>query len=149
MNKLRTIRIGDTDYPMLCDLNVLETLQEEFGSVNTFERKLLGLEFVKDEDGNQVYQADGKPKMTLVDPSIKAIKIALVEMVNEGIAYSAYSEGKQWDMIDDLMLVANCTMPYTEIANIVHEEYKRCFETKKPMPREKKTTRSKKSTSLG
>lgn len=149
MRKLNRIRIGETEYPILCDLNVLETLQEEFGNVNTFERKLLGLEYVKDENGQQVYQEDGRPRMTIVEPSIKAIKIALVEMINEGIAYEAYSEGKQWDMLDDLEILAMCAIPYTELSTIIHDEYKRCFETKKPMPREKKTSRSKKSTSLG
>lgn len=136
--KLNTIQIGNEKYPLLCDLNVLDTIQTEFGSVNEFERKILGLEFQKDEHGNQIYTPEGKPQMYLVDPSIKAIKIALVEMINEGIAYSAYAEGKSWDMVDDLEILALCQIPYTELSTILHNEYKRCFETKKSMPREKR-----------
>lgn len=136
--KLNTIEIGGKKFPILCDLNVLETIQEEFGTVNEFERALLGLKLVKNEDGTQAYREDGSPKMELVEPSIKAIKIALVEMVNEGIAYTAFNEGKSWEMMEDLELLAICTIPYTELAETLHNEYKRCFETKKSMPREAK-----------
>lgn len=142
--KLNMIDIGGKKYPLLCDLNVLEMIQDEFGTVNDFERKLLGLDYVKDEKGNQIYTEDGSPKMKLVEPSIRAIKIALVEMVNEGIAYEAFSQGKSWEMLEDLDILAMCTIPYRELADILHEEYKRCFLTKKPMPRETKRTKSQK-----
>lgn len=142
--KLNKIDIGGTKYPLLCDLNVLETIQTEFGTVNEFERKLLGLEYAKDAEGNQIYKEDDTPAMKLVEPSIRAIKIALVEMVNEGIAYEAYSQGKSWEMLDDLEVLALCTIPYRELADILHDEYKRCFLTKKPMPRETKRTKSQK-----
>lgn len=136
--KLNTINLGGKKYPLLCDLNVLETLQDEFGTVSEFERKLLGVRYVKDSEGNLVYDDDGNARMELVEPSIKAIKIALVEMVNEGIAYEAYSQGRSWEMIDELDVMVMCTIPYSDLANILHDEYKRCFLTKKSTPREKK-----------
>lgn len=136
--KLNTINLGGKKYPLLCDLNVLETLQDEFGTVSEFERKLLGVRYVKDSEGNLIYDEDGNARMELVEPSIKAIKIALVEMVNEGIAYEAYSQGRSWEMIDELDVMVMCTIPYSDLANILHDEYKRCFLTKKSTPREKK-----------
>lgn len=136
--KLNTINLGGKKYPLLCDLNVLETLQDEFGTVSEFERKLLGVRYVKDSEGNLTYDEDGNARMELVEPSIKAIKVALVEMVNEGIAYKAYSQGRSWEMIDELDVMVMCTIPYSDLANILHDEYKRCFLTKKSTPREKK-----------
>lgn len=136
--KLNTINLGGKKYPLLCDLNVLETLQDEFGTVSEFERKLLGVRYVKDSEGNLTYDEDGNARMELVEPSIKAIKVALVEMVNEGIAYEAYSQGRSWEMIDELDVMVMCTIPYSDLANILHDEYKRCFLTKKSTPREKK-----------
>lgn len=136
--KLNTINLGGKKYPLLCDLNVLETLQDEFGTVSEFERKLLGVRYVKDSEGNLVYDEDGNARMELVEPSIKAIKIALVEMVNEGIAYEAYRQGRSWEMIEELDVLVLCTIPYSELASMLHEEYKRCFLTKKSTPREKK-----------
>lgn len=136
--KLNTINLGGKKYPLLCDLNVLETLQDEFGTVSEFERKLLGVRYVKDSEGNLTYDEDGNARIELVEPSIKAIKVALVEMVNEGIAYEAYSQGRSWEMIDELDVMVMCTIPYSDLANILHDEYKRCFLTKKSTPREKK-----------
>lgn len=136
--KLNTITLGGKKYPLLCDLNVLETLQDEFGTVSEFERKLLGVRYVKDSEGNLIYDEDGNARMELVEPSIKAIKVALVEMVNEGIAYEAYSQGRSWEMIEELDVMVVCTIPYSDLANILHDEYKRCFLTKKSTPREKK-----------
>lgn len=146
--KLNTIDIGEKRYPILCDLNVLETLQDEFGSISEFERKLIGLEYVM-EDGKYKYTSEGKPEMKLVDPSLKAIRIALVEMVNEGIAYEAYQKGTTWEMVEEIDILAHCTMPYGDLSSLLHEEYKRCFETKKSMPRESKRKKSQSSTSLG
>ena len=143
MEKLKTIQIGNENYPILCDLNVLDTLQNEFGSVHDFELALMGVKYIKDKDGRQIYTEDGEPQIEVVEPSIKAIKIALVEMVNEGIAYKAYCENKSWDMLEDFEILVNCQIPFSELSNILHEEYKRCFETKKSTPREskrKKTT---------
>lgn len=136
--KLNTITLGGKKYPLLCDLNVLETLQDEFGTVSEFERKLLGVRYVKNSEGDIVYDEEGNARMELVEPSIKAIKVALVEMVNEGIAYEAYSQGRSWEMIDELDVLVLCTIPYSDLANILHDEYKRCFLTKKSTPREKK-----------
>lgn len=143
MDKLTMIDLGGHKYPLLCDLNVLETIQNEFGSINEFELALLGVEYMRDADGKQMYLEDGTPRVMSKEPSIKAIKIALVEMINEGIAYQAYKEGKSWDMLEDLDIVSDCHIPFNELSTILHAEYKRCFETKKPMPREskrKKTT---------
>ena len=46
---LNTIILQGKTYPIRCDINVCEAVQDEFGSLPAFERKLLGLEFQRDE----------------------------------------------------------------------------------------------------
>ena len=60
MKKLRRIIIGDRNYPIKIDLNVLEHIQENYGSISQFEMDILGLKLTKDADGNLVYTEDGK-----------------------------------------------------------------------------------------
>lgn len=129
--KLNTIKIGTVKYPLLCDLNALEHIQDEYESVNAFEMALLGLSLVKDKEGKQIYESDGTPKMNLGEPKIRAIRIALVSMINEGLAYQAYQNGTTYDQVDGEELIASCTIPYYELGKILHAEYKRCFATKK------------------
>lgn len=129
--KLNTITIGAKKYPLLCDLNALEQIQDEYGSVNVFEMELLGLKYVKDDDGKQLYNSNGTPQMEIIEPKMRAIKTALVAMINEGLAYQAYHKGTEYIEVDGADLIANCTIPYFELKDILHAEYKRCFETKK------------------
>ena len=128
---MNTITINGVSYPILCDLNALETIQEEFESINKFEMDLLGLKLVKDEGGKQVYERDGSPKMELIEPKIKAIKIALVAMINEGLRFNAYQSGTACEQVSGEKLIAECEIPYYELARKLHEEYKRCFASKK------------------
>ena len=48
---LNKIEINGTEYPIYCDLNVLDLIQENFESVNEFERGILGLVPLRDKDG--------------------------------------------------------------------------------------------------
>ena len=66
MRKMAGIRIGEKDYPMKMDLNVLEHIQEEYGSINQFERDILGIEYVKDENGKQLSTKAGDCQMRIV-----------------------------------------------------------------------------------
>ena len=44
---LNTITLQGEKYPIRCDINVCEMLQDEFGSLAEFERRLLGLEYAR------------------------------------------------------------------------------------------------------
>lgn len=126
MNKITEINIGGRKEPLFCDLSVLERLQDEFGSLNSFEKALIGLKEETDAEGNVV-------NTYIVEPSMKAINVALVEMINEGRAIRAYEQGKTWEAVDDIEILSICTVPFQILAPIIHQEYKRCFETKKPI----------------
>ncbi len=131
MEKLGRICIAGETYPIKMDLNVLELLQEEFGTVNEFERQLVGIRYRKDGEGKQMYTADGEPLAYMVEPSIKAIKAALPLMINEGLAIEAYREGKPCERLEDMDVVSKCDVSFELLSKIIHEEFKKCFATKK------------------
>ncbi len=131
MEKMKRILIAGRTYPYKIDLNVLEAIQDEYGSISQFERELLGYRFRLDEGGNQIYSEDGEPVMYRVEPSIRAIKAVLPAAINEGLAIEAEERGKEYVPIAEEEVFRNCTISYELLSRMLHEEFKRCFETKK------------------
>ena len=131
MQKLKRIMINGKTYPIKMDLNVLETIQNEYGTINEFERDILGLKFAKDPEGKQIYNEDGEPRMYVGETSIKAIKVALPTMINEGLSIEAEELGKEFEPVEDNYIFRNCNVSYELLGKMIHEEFKRCFEVKK------------------
>ena len=131
MKKLRRIIIGDKNYPIKIDLNVLEHIQENYGSINQFEMDILGLKHKKDADGNPVYTEDGKAMMYKTEPSVKAIKMVLPAMINEGIAVEVdNNHAISLNPVTEKEILRECTISYELLAKMIHEEFKQCFEVK-------------------
>lgn len=131
MQKLSRVKIGSKTYPIKVDLNVLAEIQEQYGSVNQFERDLLGLKLAKDENGAQLYTSDGDPQMYIVEPSIKAIRTALPLMINEGLEVEARAKGKEFEPLEDIDIITECNISFEALSQMIHAEYKKCFEVKK------------------
>lgn len=131
MEKMKRILIGEKTYPFKIDLNVLEHIQEEYGTIHEFERELMGIHYKKDADGNQIYDDDHKPVVIITEPSIRAIKTALPVAINEGIAIEADEENRIPEKVTENFIFRNCTIPYDVLGKMLYEEFKRCFETKK------------------
>ena len=131
MENLKRIIIAGKTYPIKMDLNVLEHIQNEYGTIYKFERDLLGIEFQKDEEGKQKYNSDGNPIMYRKEPSIKAIKVALPLMINEGLAIEAEERSISWEAVSENEIWRNCDISYELLAKMIHEEFKRCFQVKK------------------
>lgn len=131
MEKLKRIMIVGKTFPIKIDLNVLEHIQQAFGTVNEFERKILGLEVVRDENGQVEYKEDGEPKYRSVEPSISAIKAVLPSMINEGLAIEADEQNHSWEPVSDKWIFANCDIAFDTLAKIIHTEFKKCFAVKK------------------
>ena len=123
--------IGEKTYPFKIDLNVLEHIQNEYDTINKFERELVGLRFKKDAEGNQIYNGDGKPVMIKTEPSIKAIKTVLPAAINEGLAIEADEENRTFEKVTEEFVIRECTIPFDVLGTMLHEEFKRCFATKK------------------
>ena len=131
MENLKKITIGGIEYPYKIDLNVLEKIQEEYGTIGQFERVLIGLEFMTDEKGNQMYTENGEPRMWKVAPKIRAIRMVLPWMINEGREIEAEDTGRSWEPVTEAEIARKCDIPYTDLAEIIHEEFSRCFSAKK------------------
>lgn len=131
MEKLEKITVGDKAYPVKIDLNVLEIIQEEYGTINGFERDILGVRYVKDEDGNQIYDEHKKPKIEILEPSVRAIKLALPAMINEGLSIEADETGSSFVPVTEAQVFRECTIDYEVLAGLIHKEFKKCFVTKK------------------
>lgn len=131
MNDLKRILIGEKTYPFRIDLNVLQCIQEEYGTINQFERELMGLRYKKDEEGNQMYDESGKAVMELVEPSIRAIKTVLPLAINEGITIEADEQNKPAEVVTEEFVIRNCTIGYETLSEMLHEEFRRCFAIKK------------------
>lgn len=70
------IKFKNVEYPMVFNLNVMETIQEEYGTIQKWGN--LALPDTKENPD--------------VEPNVKALKCGLTAMINEGI--DIYNEGK-------------------------------------------------------
>ena len=132
--KLNTVRIGNKRIPVKCDFNILQILQEEFGTLKNFEQKLIGMQPVLDADGNQVYEinSDGIEaiKFKTTEPNLHAIAVALPLMINEGKIQSE-KQGESGIDFDYKTAIAEADFSIVEVAVDLHNEYRRCFDRKK------------------
>lgn len=131
MSELKRILIGGKTYPFRIDLNVLQHIQEEYGSINQFELDLIGVRQKKDADGMPVYGEDGKAMLEFTEPSIKAIITVLPMAINEGIIIEADEQNKPAEKVTAEFVARNCTIPFNIISQMLQQELKRCFSTKK------------------
>ena len=123
MENLQRIIIAGKTYPFKIDLNVLEYIQNEYGTIHEFEREIMGVHYERNMDGGYV--------MTITEPSIRAIKTVLPAAINEGLAIEADEVNRPLERLEPEFIFRNCTIPYRLLGTMLHEEFKRCFVTKK------------------
>lgn len=132
--KLNTVTIGGHKLPIKCDFNILQVLQENFGTLRKFEQALIGMVPILDKDGNPQfeYSAEGEEiiKFRTTEPSLKAIALALPMMINEGRQQSI-AQGDEPDDFDYKAAIKEADFSITEVAVALHNEYRRCFDRKK------------------
>lgn len=78
-NKLTYIETDDRNYPIVFNINVMEEIQEAYGSVGAW--------------GDIVENAEGG------EPKVKDLKIGLMFMINEGIDIENEATGKNDPML--------------------------------------------------
>lgn len=129
--ELSYIDINGVSYPLYCDLNVLELIQEKFTSINSFERDLLGLTPLKTSDGQLQRDENGSILNMQGEPKIKAIVYGLFLMVKEGQRIEARQTGKEQPELTIDEIREACSVPFNELAVILHDAFNRCFNIKK------------------
>lgn len=117
---LNHIILSGEEYPIKCDLIVLEKIQDEFGSVGAFERKILNWEKTEKEGVMR-----GK------NPDTHAINFALPLMVNEGIIIENDTAEEKRNAMDAEAILRKVDMDIVTIAGLIHKEFARCFPEKK------------------
>lgn len=80
LNKLEHIRANNTDYPVTFNINVMEEIQEAYGSISAW--------------GAIVENAEGG------EPKVKDLKIGLMMMINEGIDIENEMTGGNMPLVD-------------------------------------------------
>lgn len=131
MEKMTYITVGNNKFPIKCDNLVLQQIQDEFGSVRAYEMSLLGLETVKDSEGKDKRDDEGKLIFNKVEPSIKSINFGLPLMVNEGLEIEAEQKHVEFKYLEEKEVIRMIQLPYLQLADIMHKELARCFEQKK------------------
>lgn len=130
MEKLTKITLGGVVYPIKFDYLVLKEVQKEFGTIVDFEKSLIGLTETTDEQGNKA--------IVKTEPSIEVISFVLPIMINEGLEIEADEKNKEFVYIEEKEILRKIDIPFRELSVIIHEELKKCFITKKQLP--KRTT---------
>lgn len=116
---LKHITLSGEEYPIKCDMLVLERLQEEFGSIEDFENRILGIE------------EKGKKRNKL--PDVKAVGAALYWMIREGLEIEAEQQKKTGISLPRReQLMRKVDMPYYMLGVTLYEEFARCFASKNP-----------------
>lgn len=142
---LPTVTINGETYPIYCDLFVLSQIQDKM-DINDFERGVLGVEIVRDENGDPVHQEDGSIEMKLGQYDIKALIMGLTLMINEGLLIDSEQKGTPYEPVDETYIGRVCDMPLITLSNTVHNAFGRCLESKKKETPEE-TTSQRKNTS--
>lgn len=122
--EIARIKLSDTlEVPFRCDLYVLNAIQKQYGTIEAFEKELVGLYEGKDTGEEKKYEVR--------EPSIKAMLFALPLMVREGFRAEHEENGRQIPDMNDMQLVLGIRRDYRLIAEDMHEEMRRCFGVKK------------------
>ena len=132
--KLNTVRIGGKKIPIKCNFNVLQIIQETFGTLKVFEQALIGMVPILDENGDPIYETgpDGTESVRFktTEPSLKAIALALPIMINEG-KLQAQAQGDDLPDFDYKSAIKEADFSIVDVAVDLHAEYRRCFDRKK------------------
>lgn len=142
---LPTVTINGETYPIYCDLFVLSQIQDKM-DINDFERGVIGVEIVRDENGDPVHQEDGRIEMKLGQYDIKALIMGLTLMINEGLLIDSEQKSTPYEPVDETYIGRVCDMPLITLSNTVHNAFGRCLESKKKETPEE-TTSQRKNTS--
>ena len=137
-NKPTYIRLSGVSVPVVCNLNVLEIIQDEYAYVldgetvlSSFQQQLGAYRFLKDEQGQKICGKDGDLLIRDVEIHIPTVKKALFWMASEGLD----AEGKEPIGEEELIRMVDIS-PF-DLAAILYLEFVRCVVRKKEEPTQK------------
>ncbi len=135
--ELRQITIDDENYPIYCDMFVLQKIQEEYKSINQFERDLMGYVIQRDATGEIKRTEDGKIMLAQGEPVPAAVLLGARLMIDEGMTIEEEQTGIERERLPEKHLGRIIDIPFEDLAKILHEEFSRCFVKKNPLQKQK------------
>ncbi len=119
LKELSYIKLSGRTLPIKIDNLVLQEVQQEYGTLMSFEMRLIGAVFERDEEGNV--------KAVQKEPDVSVTNFVLPKMIREGYAVlkeeCPYNEEEIIRMIDENIYI---------MADTLHEEYRKCMGIKEP-----------------
>ncbi len=122
------VTLGGKEYPIKCDIDVLIEIQEQFDGLNNFEMLLGGFKIVKNPDGSTMLDKDGMPTLKVTEPSVRAVRGALPNMLKEAALLLKDTDPIDLSETDDA--IKNVQFNLVRTAAAMHREFSRCFERK-------------------
>lgn len=113
--KCDEIELSGEKLPYRCDNYVLEAIQEDFDTLHNFELKLMG--FKENEEGK--VEIGGEPSIECVN---RVFPIMVEEAYRSQDKECPYTEAQIVRLIDKAPI---------QMAVLIQQEYRKCFETKK------------------
>lgn len=141
MKELQKVLIGTRTLPLRVDLNVIEEIEERYGTEEQFEQELLGWHFKRDEDGKYARDENGDPIIEYTTPSTKALIDILPLAINEGMRVEARRNGTAYEPVAAEEIIEECEVDRNYLREMIWNELQRNKSIKKPMPSEKKSRR--------
>lgn len=118
--ELHTINLSGTEYPIKCSISVLEKIQDAYGSIEEFEKKI------------QLFDENEKFKM----PDLQAVGDGLFWMCQEGADITEAEELTREKIMHEADSFINAALE-------IHSEFMRCFDTKNRMSTKMEKTQEK------
>lgn len=125
--KLNHINLSGEEYPIKCDILVLERIQDKYGDLSKFENGLIGFVPSIGEDGLPVKNEEGLVVGMSGTPDVKVIRDALIWMVREGEEIDKEENGKEREILTDKQILRRIDMSPKEMGEILRKEFSRCF----------------------
>ncbi len=132
--KPNKIALSGSEYPIKCDMLVLEKIQEKYGDLAKFENKIRKFIPDVDEEGDYKRNEAGLVIGHYEYPEISALMDLTYWCICEGMEIEGleceFSRTELIRMIDITPL---------ELSEIMHNEYVGCFERKNPQTAQSRT----------
>ena len=135
---IKRLDLGGVSYPYVCDLVVLEMLQNEYGDLTEVNYGLRGFVPYKDENGVPDLSKEG----TVVTPNVTMVAKAMAAMINEGIEVT----GEELDPVTELDMKRQDDWTVFELSAFAWTAFDRSFVPKNRRRPTKSATKTRKST---
>ena len=145
--KLNYIELSGEAWPIKCDMAVLEQIQEKYGDLQEFEKKLYQFRPNLDENGEEIRNDEGLIVGTMEYPDVGAVIDALFWMVSEGMEIEAEESGKEPRKVSRKELIRKIDASPIDVGDALHDEYVRCFRRKNVKTTQNQDKRKKAGTS--